>query len=209
MGEIHLLKDKNIVFLGSSVTLGDNGWSMCEYISETQGSNTVKWAVNGTTLADVTAYSYVSRLKRNAPKQNVCDCFVCQLSTNDSRGDIPLGEISASENAESFNVKTIIGAIEFIIAYAKEKWNCPVVFYTGTYMDNEKYQKMVDVLLKLKEKWNIAVIDLWNDSEMRAVSAEDYEKYMRDPVHPTKLGYVEWWGPKFVSALNEILNVKG
>ena len=39
----------------------------------------------------------------------------------------------------------------------------------------------------------------------RAVSAEDYERYMRDPVHPTKLGYTEWWGPRFVSVLNKIL----
>ncbi|MBQ3048633.1 MAG: SGNH/GDSL hydrolase family protein [Oscillospiraceae bacterium] len=200
-----MIKDKTIVFLGSSVTSGDNGWSMCEYISETQDCTVVKWAVNGTTLADISAYSYVRRLQRNIKKQSVCDCFVCQLSTNDSRGDIPLGEIRTSKDKESFDVNTVIGAMEYIIATATEKWNCPVVFYTGTYMENAKYQKMVDALLLLREKWGIDVIDLWNDPEMRAVSAKDYEKYMRDPVHPTKLGYTEWWGPKFVSALSEIL----
>ena len=38
-------------------------------------------------------------------------------------------------------MKTVAGSIEFIIAYAKEKWNCPVAFYTGTRYDSEAYAK--------------------------------------------------------------------
>jgi len=200
-----LIKDKTIVFLGSSVTSGDNGWSMCEYISETQDCTVVKWAVNGTTLADVAPNSYVSRLDKLIGKQENCDCFVCQLSTNDSRGDIPLGEMSESKNREDFDKGTVIGAIEYIISAAAERWNCPVFFYTGTYMENEKYESMVNALISLKAKWNFEIIDLWNDEDMLEVSREDYEKYMRDPVHPTKLGYTQWWGPKFAAALKAAL----
>ena len=116
-----MIKDKTIVFLGSSVTSGDNGWSMCEYISETQDCTVVKWAVNGTTLADVAPNSYVSRLDKLIGKQENCDCFVCQLSTNDSRGDIPLGEMSESKNREDFDKGTVIGAIEYIISAAAER----------------------------------------------------------------------------------------
>ena len=56
---------------------------------------------------------------------------------------------------------------------------------------------MVDALYELKEKWGIGIIDLWNNQEMRSVSSQDYNKYMNDPVHPSKLGYEEWWTPVF------------
>lgn len=68
--------------------------------------------------------------------------------------------------------KTIAGAIEFIIAYAKQTWHCPVIFYTGTKYDSDLYKKMVELLLSIQKKWQIDVIDLWNDIEMNQVSPE-------------------------------------
>ena len=43
-------KKMKIIFWGSSVTYGDDGWSMCEYIKETMKCDVVKWALSGTTL---------------------------------------------------------------------------------------------------------------------------------------------------------------
>ena len=72
-----------------------------------------------------------------------------------------------------------------------------MIFYTGTRFANERYAAMVDLLLELRIKWDIGVIDLWNSEKMNAVGAEDYEKYMHDPVHPTAEGYRLWWTPEF------------
>lgn len=60
---------------------------------------------------------------------------------------------------------------------------------------------MVEALKELQTKWDIGIINLWDDAGMNAVSKEDYAKYMADGVHPTKVGYEEWWGPKFVEHL--------
>ena len=197
-------KNKTIVFLGSSVTYGGDNWSMCEYIRENEGYDVVKWAVSGTTLTDINEKSYISRLNKEIEAQNVCDCFICQLSTNDANQNLPLGRISESWDKEDFDTQTIIGAIEYIVASVKEKWDCPVMFYTGTFMESELYQKMVDFLIEISKKWNFKIIDLWNDPEMRAIDDESYKIYMNDPVHPSKLGYEKWWGPKFVQAINDI-----
>lgn len=199
------LKGKTIIFLGSSVTEGGaaHNYSMCEFVQTELGCTVEKWAVSGTTLADINSGSYVSRLNRNIENQEQCDCFVCQLSTNDASNDISLGTIG--DRQDSFDVKTTLGAIEYIVATVKEKWDCPVLFYTGTYMENKKYEKMVELLFELKKKWDFGIIDLWNDKEMRNVSEDDYKRFMNDPVHPTRCGYEEWWGPKFVEYLkNEI-----
>ena len=92
-----------------------------------------------------------------------------------------------------------------IICYCNDTWDCPVIFYTGTKYDSAEYQVMVNSLLGLQEKWELGIIDLWNDVEMNAVSEKDYDFYMNDPIHPTQAGYLLWWTPKFESYLYEFL----
>ena len=86
------LKNKNIVFLGSSVTYGASsmGVSFADYIGATNDCNIIKEAVSGTTLVDEGVDSYISRLNK-IDTQNA-DIFVCQLSTNDATQKKPLGE---------------------------------------------------------------------------------------------------------------------
>jgi len=107
------------------------------------------------------------------------------------------------ENKNEFDVGTISGAIEFIVSTVRNKWKCPIAFFTGTYFGNERYAEMRETLIKISKKWDIDIIDLWNDKEMRNISKQDYEMYMKDPVHPTKIGYEQWWGPKFLEYLSK------
>lgn len=195
------LEGKTFFFLGSSVTFGSasNGKSFVDYIEENNNCTCIKVAVSGTTLVDNGADSYVQRLLTRAKryKDRPIDHFICQLSTNDASQNLPLGKVSESKNKEEFNTKTIVGAMEYIIAVAKETWNCPVAFYTGPYYDSAKYQEMVDALFQLQEKWEIGIIDFWNDEEARNMDKATYNRYMADPIHPTAAGYEEWWTPVF------------
>lgn len=191
------LNGKTVIFLGSSVTYGYAafGNSFVELLEHCDGIIPVKEAVSGTTLVDNGDKSYVARLK-TIDKDINAYCFICQLSTNDATKNMPLGELSLSFNKEDFDTSTIIGAIEYIIAYASETWNCPVAFYTGTKYDSESYEAMVNALHQVEGKWHIGVIDLWNNEEMNAVSPEGYKLYMADGIHPTLAGY-RWWLPEF------------
>lgn len=193
------LKGKNFVFLGSSVTLGVNGYSMCEYLSEQYGCTIEKLAQSSTWLIDNDNTSYISRLKVAAPYISDCDHFVCQLSTNGS--GIPLGEVSESYDPEDFDTSTIIGAVEYITATAKNAWNCPVSFYTSAYYESTKYASWVDALYLVQEKWGIGVLDLYNDAEFNNITDDQRAEYMRDSVHPTQNGYRLWWTPKFAEHL--------
>lgn len=199
------LKDKNIVFLGSSVTYGasSRGVSFADYIGAANDCNIIKEAVSGTTLVDEGIDSYISRLIK-IDAQNA-DIFVCQLSTNDATQKKPLGEISNSKNINDFDTKTVAGAIEYIIAYAKDKWDCPVVFYTNPKYDSENYQAMVNLLLEIQKKWNIEIIDMWNDVDFNNITDEQKSLYMADSIHPTQAGYLEWWTPIFEEKLIEVI----
>ena len=194
---------KKIIFLGSSVTYGSaaGGVSFADIICRKNGYDMIKEAVSGTTLVDEDDTSYVSRLKRI--ETDSADLFVCQLSTNDASQNKPLGAVADGKDIESFDVKTIAGAIEYILAYVTERWNCPMAFYTGTRYGSEEYAAMVDLLKEIAAKWNAFVIDLWDEPSFNAVSPEDYSRYMADPIHPTLEGYAIM-EPMIVQAIKKL-----
>ena len=200
------IKYKTIIFLGSSVTFGygSMGVSFADFLEKTDGIIAIKEAVSGTTLVDVKDNSYVSRMK-TIDKNIKADAFVCQLSTNDATKEMPLGEISESYDINDFDTQTIAGAIEYIIAYAKTTWNCPVIFYTQAKYDSDHYAKMVNLLFEIQQKWDITVIDFWNDAEINNITEEQRKIYLIDHIHPTKAGYKEWWLPKFQETLYEVI----
>ena len=96
--------------------------------------------------------------------------------------------------------------MEYVIRSSMDRWNCPVVFYTGSYYESDAYSAMVKRLYELQDKWQIGIIDLYTDEVLNAIDKETYDLYMYDPIHPTKAGYAEWWMPKMELELIRILS---
>ena len=199
------LKGKTVIFFGSSVTYGaaSLGESFADDLSARLQCNVVKEAVSGTTLSTTSANSYVTRLDNIKTRQ--ADLFICQLSTNDASQKKPLGEVTDSERMEDFDTDTVAGAMEYIIAYAKDKWDCPVVFYTNPKYDSDEYAAMVELLYEIRDKWGIGVIDLW--TELPEITEEERALYMADAIHPTRAGYLEWWTPVMEKDIIEMMEL--
>lgn len=197
------LRNKKILFLGSSVTFGFGalGESFVDYLWKKDGVAAVKDAENGTTLVDEDTSnpgdSYVARFNEelNEPKP---DLLVLQLSTNDARQNKKLGQISEDGK---FDTNTITGAMEYIIDQAQEKWHCPILIYTNPYFDNNLYGQMVKRANEIAKRWHIQVLDLYNNPDFKKQDS----LYMADEIHPTRAGYLEKWLPLFESKLKEIL----
>lgn len=204
------LSGKTILWLGSSVTYGAQAsghYSMVDAVEELHPACVCeKYAISATTLVNQSESSYVNRLML-IPKDRHADLLVVQLSTNDATTGKPFGEVSTSFDLQDFDDTTIAGAIETIIAYTRETFHCPVVFYTGTYCEKENYAEMVALLHEIEAKWGIGVIDMYNDPGMTAVfGTEQYDIWMGDQVHPHKSGYVEWWTPVIDAYLTEYMS---
>ena len=200
--QCHALKGKTILFLGSSVTYGSaaDGFSFVDELAAKTGCHAIKEAVSGTTLADLDVQSYVRRLKRVDPAL-FPDLFVCQLSTNDASQNVPLGR----PDAPDADARTVAGAVRTIVGLARERWRCPVAFYTNPRYDSASYQEMVDVLHILADAMQFSVIDLWNDMDFNRITPQQRRRFMADEIHPTKAGYREWWTPVFERELARLL----
>lgn len=204
------LEGKTIIFLGSSVTFGSAslGTSFVDYIGKRNRVKTIKEAVSGTTLVtdgDSNGISYIPRMK-TIDTNLKADLFICQLSTNDASQGKALGTITDSFEMDLFDTDTVAGAIEYIIAYAKKTWKCPVMFYTNPKYESPQYGQMVDLLYMIQKKWDIGVIDLWNDEKFNNISKESYSLYMHDSIHPTQAGYLKWWTPVMEGYLYKFLS---
>lgn len=162
-------------------------------------------AVSRTTLVNTGETSYIPRMEAIDPAID-SDAFVCQLSTNDATKEMPLGTVSDGWELSDFDTQTVAGSIEYIICYATQTWGCPVVFYTNPVYDSKNYAAMVALLQEIRDKWGIAVIDLWNDAEFNQINDEQRSLYMIDKIHPSKAGYLLWWLPEFEEALESVLS---
>lgn len=147
------LAGKTIFWLGSSVTYGAQAaghYSMADAVKDLHPTSAFeKYAISATTLVNQSESSYVNRLML-IPKDRQPDLLVVQLSTNDATTGKPFGAVGTSFDRKDFDDTTIAGAIETIIAYAKETFHCPVVFYTGTYCEKENYGEMVALLHEIE-----------------------------------------------------------
>lgn len=171
------LNGKKIIFLGSSITYGaaSKGISFVEYLTTEYEVKGIKEAKSGTTLAGKNVNSYLNRLR----KLNFVNT-----------------KIDATE--------TTLGAIEYIIKYVHTKWHCPIIFYTCIRENDLTYKQLVNHLYPLKTKWDIHIIDIFNNDEINKLAKSDKEM-MADDSHPTKKGYRYLYTPILVKQLDEIL----
>ena len=205
------LRGMKIAFLGSSVTRGSGGCgvSFADFLAARHGFAYEKEAVDGTTLADLNEKSYIRRMHAHFVPDSRWDLFVCQLSTNDARKNVPLGAVDAGMDIQKYDPQTVLGAMEYIIAYARQTWHCPVVFYTNPRYDNAAYADMVAALPLLERKCGIGVIDLWHNEAVNHISDSQRSLYMCDRVHPTRAGYMELWMPVMEQYLCDFVKRKG
>ena len=223
------IKGKTIYWLGSSITYGlcARSEATADFVAKHNGCTSVKEATSGTSLAkqdpsegmidyikgnlgidpSVEDISYVTRVAY-LPGKNP-DLFVLQMSTNDSNlQDYHIGTITDSFDMASFDISSTAGAIEYILAYVRDTWGCPVLLYTSPLLDTPNYLELVEASKVIAQKWNVALLDLNGDEEFNAKGRENLPLYMWDDLHPTRAGYELWWLPKFEEKIYSIIGRK-
>lgn len=231
------IQGKKLLWLGSSVFqgFGAGNTSPAEWFDAIDGTDSIVEVMGGTFLAtvdgevgggaggDISAdSSYINRLRNNYNAENTpaLDLVVVQLSTNDSKGQCEIGEVSDATEQGAFDESTTIGSLEAIITYTRDTWDVPVFVISGTQFQDEMtysggqsaelYLDMIDKCHQLEEKWGdqFYFLDLWHNEAMYLdveTGGDLWRSYMSDAIHPTRKGYLQWWGPYIEDRLYEIL----
>lgn len=178
------LKGTTVIFLGSSVTYGaaSKGISFVDYIAKRDGCTAIKEAVSGTTLTDT---------RKSLPVSGVLSASMQTTPTSLSASSPRMtrtkaAEVSLPSQREGFDTATVAGAIEHIIAYAGNRWGCPIVFYKNPRYESAAYGEMVTLLKEIASKWDISIIDLWDDGGFNVITPEERKLYMADAMIPPR-----------------------
>lgn len=195
-----------IIYLGSSITYGSaaEGYSFADALGE-MGHPYVKIAVSGTTLAkkaNADGTSYVERFESYCRSTTVQAELLCiQLSTNDASQNLPLGAFTAEEKKDT---ATALGALDYLICRGKQM-GLKIAVFTNPPYPSKAYAQLVEGFLQGARAYHpdVAVLDMWNMPSCK-LSAEARARYMADDIHPTRLGYTEWWAPLFLRLTEQI-----
>ena len=222
------LCDKNVQFLGSSIFYGSTGTpkgeSFVDIMNKRWGTNFQKQAVGGTTLAiqDGKTDSYCERYA-NFINKDTCDALVVQLSTNDFAQSVPVGSINDKDfDVDTFDNTTICGAIEWLIASAKQNNpNVKVAFVIcpmlSDWTNYNVYKSFAEGEMQIiADKWGIELVDLFHDTlpwssstgywsaSKTAPTASTYHLFY-DSIHMNYVGYSLFMVPKITTKLLDLL----
>lgn len=201
------ITDKEILFLGSSFTNGykSDGESFVDYLQKVNGVYPLKLSENKSKMIGDKKDCYIPRLKELS-KEHRPHFFMCELSPYDAMGKMKMGELADNYRIDSFDTTTLIGTLEYIVCYAQETWRCPVIFYTCPNVEDEDYEDMIKALEQVCDKWNLKMLDLYNDDDFKTLDDKEMKLYFDEPFCPTKAGYKELITPKFEDFIIEFMS---
>lgn len=200
LNEDSVMKDDTIVFVGSDFTLGlkaDNQ-SFIDYLKAVDGLNAATFTEENIGLTSKKDVSFIS-LVESIPKEHASPkAIFFEIPYYDAKHGTKLGEISDSYMLSDFDTETAIGAMEYIMCYAKMNWSCPVFFYTSAdYNLSKKYEKLVSAAHRVSDKWNMPMLDFTSNDKIASLEKSDKSLYFVDSRNMTKAGYNEIIAPEF------------
>ena len=203
-----VMKDDTIVFVGSDFTLGlkaDNQ-SFIDYLRAVDGLNAATFTEENIGLTSKKDVSFIS-LVESIPKEHASPkAIFCEIPYYDAKHSTKLGEISDSYMLSDFDTETAIGAMEYIMCYAKMNWSCPVFFYTSAdYNSSKKYEKLVSAARRVSDKWNMPMLDFTSNDKIASLEKSDKSLYFVDSRNMTKAGYNEIVAPEFENFITQNL----
>ena len=193
---------KKAIFFGDSITYGflTRGYSYANYIGDNYGFQITNAGVSDYRLAYSDPNKWLVDEVTNHYNDDIEYAYVIlEGGINDRLYNTPIGEMTDSFDASTFNKNTVIGGLELYLNAVKTKWpeakiGYIITYYTPVYTERgikwsvEDYKEYNDAIKKVLDKWSIKYFDLSTD-EMSSKLDIYNTTYLPDHLHPNKAGY--------------------
>ncbi|MBR1534004.1 MAG: SGNH/GDSL hydrolase family protein, partial [Ruminococcus sp.] len=218
ISELHLykaLKGKKVVSFGDSIMygVGNDNRSMSGMVAEKYGMHVSDYSYPGAVMGEYTGKSHIPTQVRHAiAASSKPDIILINGGTNDSFRTA-LGKMTDGYDMSAITETSFTNGFEKAMYLIRSEWgNVPVIYVRAHNMllgADKDERAFGERGLAVAEKWNAAGIDLYNNSGMNAENAKirdrytwyDPDKGYHDTIHPTALGYSEFYLP----AIGEVL----
>lgn len=171
------LKGKTMYAFGDSLVAGHQYQkaSFADFAAAKEGMTIRKFAVNGATVldADYEGGQIAAQLEK-APAE--CpDYILFDGGTNDAEyilnnPNVQYGEVTGSDDPDSFDTATFAGAFESLVYQMKEKYPDAQLVYTAVHKlgsrDNDVQEKLRAIELAVCEKYGVAVADVYGKTDL-------------------------------------------
>ncbi|MBR5570783.1 MAG: SGNH/GDSL hydrolase family protein [Oscillospiraceae bacterium] len=189
------LQNKNIVFMGDSITAsyGYKGWS--GELEEHYLINKYRIGVGGASFATCDDRTTIYAQRDDIPNVDV-DFFVLNGGVNDVWSKANLGGVSnisvANATVNSFDTNTTAGAMEQMFCYLTKNYpNAKVAFLINYICYNSSWDgvtfrdKFAPLAKQICEKWGVSCLDMSTDTTFNGL----YGVHTYDGVHGNDVGY--------------------
>lgn len=195
--------NKRVLFLGDSICAGYGddqkrevlGWA--GRMQDLIGICADNRAISGLSLSTIRSARVIDPMK-TAP-ENAYDYVIMHGGINDAWGNnfketppAPAGKMTNSYSPVDFDISTVAGALEelFFNAYLRFP-SARLGFIINFDLRSDKDMGLYDdVVRQICRKWNVACLDLQNDSYVTKTLLNNYsEVYLPDGAHPSAKGY--------------------
>ncbi len=195
-----ILRGRRVIWLGSSLSCG----------RKADGSTAASWleAMSGCVIAaDLSAEgsrlctdvhnSGIARLRALASSVREADILIVELGDADVS---PLGRITEGFDRFACDTKTVLGAAEYIISFAREMFRCDVCFFTPYAKNNPSLRLLIEKMRTVKDKWECGLLDL-GTLDPQALSPGERKLYFAGKNDLTRAGYRDWLMPEIYRQL--------
>lgn len=217
----HQLKGKNVLGFGDSIMYGagNDDMSVTQIIAEKYGMHYTDYSVKGAAVGNRSGRGHIpDQVRKAISAGKKADLILFNGGTNDMN-HTSLGTINSGYDMSSIKEATYTDGMEKMLWMMTENWkNTPIIYIRPHNMDlgsDEKERIFGDRGIAIAEKWRAAAIDLYNDSYLNTenvqmanrytlLDPDDY--YQGDTIHPTALGYAEFYLPPITDVLSLTYN---
>ena len=221
---------KKLIVFGDSIINGSGNGNIGvgEYLKESFGFELKKYCVGGARVGFYPGKNWmVEQIRTAVNNGEKADYIVFNGFTNDCNKtdgktcDVPLGEMT--EGYESFDIfavqqegSTFSNCFENVLhAFKKYFSEAKLLFVRPHNMgrrDDYAQRLYGERALEICAKWNIAVADIYKDSDLNTFLPEHRDKYTADTygwgcgdcTHPNAAGYLEKYMPIIEAAIKKL-----
>ena len=217
----HQLKGKYVLGFGDSIMYGagNNDMSVTQIIGEKYGMYYTDYSVKGAAVGNRSGRGHIpDQVRKAISAGKKADLILFNGGTNDMNYTA-LGSVNSGYDMSSIKEATYTDGMEKMLWLMTENWkNTPIIYIRPHNMvlgSDEKERLFGDRGIALAQKWRAAAIDLYNDSDLNTENVQmanrytlidpDYD-YQGDTIHPTALGYAEFYLPPVTDVLSVAFN---